>query len=81
MAYSDKEWMDAKKKCRLSEAEIGMAKQLGLNPRSLVKNIPSKKQQWKQPVGVWIREMYAERQEKQRRKQNLEPEKITEPSI
>jgi hypothetical protein len=33
MAYSDKEWMDAKKKCRLNELEIAMEKQLGLNLR------------------------------------------------
>lgn len=27
-----------------------MAKEMGLNPRSLIKNIPSPSQPWKQPV-------------------------------
>jgi len=38
-----------------------MAKEMGLNPRSLIKNIPSQGQPWKQPVEAWVREMYAKR--------------------
>jgi hypothetical protein len=60
----EEEWARAKKLCRLNSETIKMAKEMGLNPRSLIKNIPSPKQQWKAPVHVWIREMYAERQEK-----------------
>jgi hypothetical protein len=41
-----------------------MAKEMGLNPRSLIKNIPSKSQQWKATVSVWIEEMYEKRQVK-----------------
>jgi len=52
------EWAEAKKKCRLNEETVRMAKEIGLNPRSLIKNIPSKTQKWKAPVHVWIREMY-----------------------
>jgi hypothetical protein len=37
---------------------------MGLNPRSLIKNIPSKTQQWKLPVKDWIRALYQKRQEK-----------------
>ena len=36
-----------------------MAKELGISPRSLIKNIPSPAQRWKQPVKDWIRELYA----------------------
>ena len=57
-------WAEAKRKCRLNNEDIRMAKELGLNPRSLIKNIPSKTQQWKLPVKDWIREMYQKRQEK-----------------
>ncbi len=57
-------WAEAKRRCRLNSEDIRMAKELGLNPRSLVKNIPSKTQQWKLPVKDWIREMYQKRQEK-----------------
>ncbi|MBU1291157.1 hypothetical protein KJ898_05110 [bacterium] len=62
------EWAEAKKKCRLNEETVRMAKEMGLNPRSLIKNIPSKTQKWKAPVHVWIREMYQKRQEKALRK-------------
>lgn len=41
---------------------------MGLTPKSLIKNIPNKNEQWKAPVKAWIREMYEERQEKSRRK-------------
>ncbi len=38
-----------------------MAKELGLSPRSLIKNIPSPKQQWKAPVKEWVRDIYQRR--------------------
>jgi len=37
---------------------------MGLNQRSLIKNIPSPNEQWKAPVKQWIREMYAKRRNK-----------------
>ena len=57
-------WAEAKRRCRLNNEDIRMAKELGLNPRSLLKNIPSKTQQWKLPVKEWIREMYQKLQDK-----------------
>lgn len=68
MVYKQELWDEAKKKCRISEEEIRMAKEMGLNPKSLIKNIPNKKEQWKAPVKIWIREMYEERQEKAEKK-------------
>ena len=77
MAYSEALWLEAKKKCRLNNEDIKIAKELGLNPKSLIKNIPNKSEQWKAPVSVWIREMYEERQEKslqrQKRKEANKP--------
>ena len=67
MAYKPELWAEAKKKCRLNEEDIRMAKEMGLNPKSLIKNIPSPREQWKQPVKIWIREMY---EEKHRKKKN-----------
>lgn len=61
------------KRCRLGEEEIRMAKEMGLNPKSLIKNIPSKTEQWKAPVKYWIRDMYKERQEKAKRKERKKP--------
>ena len=34
------EWLEAKRRCQLSDDEIPMAKELGMGPRSLIKNIP-----------------------------------------
>ena len=62
MAYSEQMWQDAKKKCRLNNEDIALAKRLGLNPRSLVKNIPSKSEPWKAPVSVWLHEIEAKHQ-------------------
>ena len=61
-------WAEAKRKCRLNNEDIRMAKEMGLNPRSLIKNIPSKSQPWKSPVKEWICEMYERRQEKAAKK-------------
>ena len=57
----DTEWKEAKKRCRLNIETVQMAKKLGLNPKSLIKNIPNKSQSWKKPVYLWIREMYQKR--------------------
>lgn len=65
----DARWAEAKQKCRLNADTVRMAKELGLNPRSLIKNIPSKAQAWKAPVHVWIREMYEKRRMKAAMKQ------------
>jgi len=64
----DKLWIEAKSKCRLNSEDIRIAKEMGLNPLSLIKNIPSKSQPWKSPVKVWIHEMYEKRQEKAAKK-------------
>ncbi|MFA4885942.1 MAG: hypothetical protein WC601_09245 [Desulfotomaculaceae bacterium] len=68
------QWAEAKKKCRLNVETVRMAKEMGLNPRSLIKNIPGKTQLWKAPVHEWIREMYQERQEKAKIKKALTKE-------
>jgi hypothetical protein len=57
----DNLWREAKKRCRLNAETVQMAKRLGLNPKSLIKNIPNKSQSWKKPVSLWIRDMYYDR--------------------
>ena len=64
----DSLWAEAKRKCRLSVEDIRKAKEMGLNPHSLIKNIPSKSEPWKLPVKDWIHELYQKRQEKSARK-------------
>ncbi len=62
------EWAKAKRVCRLNAETLRMAKELGLSPRSLTRNIPSKSQPWKAPVHVWTQDMYTAMQEKAARK-------------
>lgn len=57
-------------RCRLNDEDIRIAKEMGLNPRSLIKNIPSKSEPWKSPVKDWIHEMYQKRQEKTAKKKS-----------
>ena len=54
----DEAWAEAKHRCRLNQADIAMAKKLGLTPRSLIKNIPSKHETWKVPVKQWLHDLY-----------------------
>ena len=65
------EWEGAKKKCKLNAETLQMAREMGLNPRSLIKNIPNESQQWKAPVSVWIQNMHEERQAKVNKKKAL----------
>lgn len=58
---TDKLWAEVKRRCSLSAEDVRMAKDMGLNPRSLIKNIPNKSQPWKAPVREWIRNMYGKR--------------------
>ena len=63
---SDQEllWAEAKRRCHLSDDALRMARQMGLNPRSLIKNRPSRSEPWKGPVEDWIRDMYAKRHQR-----------------
>jgi hypothetical protein len=49
MAFSEQDWKKAKKLCRLNEEDIRIAKEMGLNPRSLIKNICNNYQQLRDP--------------------------------
>ncbi|MDR1110899.1 MAG: hypothetical protein LBP92_09475 [Deltaproteobacteria bacterium] len=68
MAHSEELWQEAKRKCRLNEDDLALARRLGLNPRNLIKNIPSRSEPWKAPVKAWLREIDARRREKSARK-------------
>lgn len=70
MAHSQEHWDEAKKRCRLNNEDIRKAKEMGLNPKSLIKNIPAKSQSWKAPVNIWLRDMYDERYMKKLKKDN-----------
>ena len=67
-ASHDPQWVKAKKLCRLNMEDIRKAKELGISPRTLIKNIPDPTQRWKAPVKIWIRDMYEEHQQRSSRK-------------
>lgn len=54
-------WMDARKKYRLSHAHIQMARELGLNPRKFGKIANHKQELWKEPLPVFIENIYFKR--------------------
>ncbi len=71
MAHAKEDWAEAKKRCRLNAEDIRMAKELGMTPRILIRNIPDKNSQWKAPVKFWVRELYEEKMAKRRKKDGL----------
>jgi hypothetical protein len=74
-AAKDQAWAEAARRCRLSPAEVRMAKELGFEPRSLLKNIPSKTEAWKVPVAEWVRDLYEKRQRRtEQRRRRREPQ-------
>lgn len=64
----DPQWVKAKKVCQLNMADIRMAKELGMSPNSLMKNVPNSGQPWKTPVKIWIRDLYEKRQQQSSKK-------------
>ena len=61
--------------------DIALAKRLGLNPRSLIKNIPNKSEPWKAPVKDWLHEIDAKRQKKSEQKQRRKENAKAKPTV
>ncbi len=53
-----KPWIEARKKYRLSHAQIQMARQLGLNPKKFGGLANHKQEQWKLPLPEYIEHLY-----------------------
>ena len=64
-----------KHKCQLNNDDLALAKRLGLNPRSLIKNIPNKSEPWKAPIKDWLREIETKRDKKAAQKQKHKEKK------
>lgn len=54
-------WAEARHRGGLSAEALATAKELGLNPRTLIKNVPSRAEPWKAPVGEGVRDLYSKR--------------------
>jgi hypothetical protein len=60
-SHNDEAWANAKRLCRLTRRQVGMARALGMNPRKLPGLRPGPQQHWKRPVGEFIEECYRKR--------------------
>ncbi len=54
-------WIEAKKKHRLSQKHIQMARELGLNPKGFGKLDNHKQERWKAPLPQFIEDLYYKR--------------------
>lgn len=54
-------WIEAKKKYRLSQKHIQMARELGLNPKGFGKLDNHKQERWKAPLPQFIEGLYYKR--------------------
>jgi len=54
-------WIDARKRHRLSDAQVQMARELGMNPRKLGKLDNHRQEPWKLPLKEFIAELYHKR--------------------
>ena len=55
------EWAEAKKRCRLNDDDVRMARELQMSPRDAIKNMPNRSEPWKAPVKDWIHNLYEKR--------------------
>jgi DNA-binding XRE family transcriptional regulator len=55
------EWIDARKRRRLSHSQVQMARELGLNPKKLGEIDNHKQEPWKLPLPQFIEELYFDR--------------------
>lgn len=65
MAVKLEKWLVAKKKHRLSDKHVQMARELGLNPDKLGKIDNHKQETWKAPLPQFIEEIYFKRFKKE----------------
>jgi len=54
-------WIDARKRYHLTDAQIQMARELGLNPKKFGKLANHKQQPWKEPLPDYIETLYFKR--------------------
>ena len=54
-------WIEARKKFKLSHAQIQMARELGMNPKKFGSLANHKQEPWKAPLPVFIEDCYYKR--------------------
>ncbi len=54
-------WIDVRKRYRLSDVHIQMARELGMNPKKFGKISNEKQEPWKKPLPLFIEDIYLKR--------------------
>jgi hypothetical protein len=54
-------WIDARRRYRLSDVHIQMARELGMNPKKFGKIANEKQEPWKAPLPAFIEDIYLKR--------------------
>ena len=54
-------WIDVRKRYRLSDVHIQMARELGMNPKKFWKIANEKQDPWKNPLPAFIEDIYLKR--------------------
>lgn len=54
-------WIDARKRFHLSDAQVQMAREMGMNPRKLGGRANHDQEPWKAPLPVFIEQLYQRR--------------------
>jgi hypothetical protein len=70
MNNKDQKWIEAKKKFRLSDTHIQMAKELGMNPQKFGSLANHKQEKWKAPLPDFIEDLYYKRFKKEKPETN-----------
>ena len=66
MTDKNNKWIDAKKKFRLSDTHIQMARELGMNPKKFGSLANHKQEPWKAPLPDFIEDIYFKRFKKEK---------------
>jgi hypothetical protein len=59
-------WIEAKKRYRLSDIHIQMARELGMNPKKFGSLANHKQEPWKAPLPIFIEDIYFKRFKKEK---------------
>jgi hypothetical protein len=54
-------WIEAKRRHRLTDEQVQMARELGMNPKKLGKLDNHRQEPWKLPLAQFIQELYQKR--------------------
>jgi len=54
-------WIDVRKRYRLSDVHIQMARELGMNPKKFGKIANEKQEPWKAPLPIFVEHIYRKR--------------------